>query len=264
MTLRSLTYPIIAFLAAACSMKEDRTECPCHLTVDLEEASDETGVRLICFADSMMLNDAWISPESLRYPHMEDVPRKEICIAGLQGLDGNSVDGCNVIIPKGKQADRIYLYMDRLDCSGENAWAHAEFHKNWATLEICSGSYGPVSKTLEFIITGEVCGYSLIDGKPVYGEFSCSAELADPSFMTYTVNLPRQDSENSGLYLTILNTAEDRTVLTCGLSDIFEGNGYDWEKPDLDDILLNFDKTGLDISVTVKDWKEGEDISVSI
>ena len=66
------------------------------------------------------------------------------------------------------------------------------------------------------------------------------------------------------MHLVIRNVEEGRTVLTCGLSGLLNDSGYDWEKPDLDDILLTFDKAGLDISVTVKDWKEGEDISVSI
>ncbi len=264
MTLRPITFLTAVAIAASCSMKEDRALCPCHLAVDLEEASDDAGVKLFLFAGTELISSAEVGPEDIRKPYEEDVPRQEICIAGLQGLASNVIEGRNVIIRTGSQADRIHLHSDYADCTGDRAFVRAGFHKNWASLEICAVNYGSDAGRMEFIVTGDVCGYSLTDRMPVHGDFRCAAELTDPEFQKYSVNLPRQESYGGELHLVIRNVEEGRTVLTCGLSGLLNDSGYDWEKPDLDDILLTFDKAGLDISVTVKDWKEGEDISVSI
>ena len=155
MTLRPITFLTAVAIAASCSMKEDRALCPCHLAVDLEEASDDAGVKLFLFAGTELISSAEVGPEDIRKPYEEDVPRQEICIAGLQGLASNVIEGRNVIIRTGSQADRIHLHSDYADCTGDRAFVRAGFHKNWASLEICAVNYGSDAGRMEFIVTGD-------------------------------------------------------------------------------------------------------------
>ncbi len=135
MTLRTLLLTAATALACSCSIKETRTDCPCRLTIDLSDASEENGNIIVSVRGNSELLMCEEVKASDRIKHY-DVPKSRIMISCLQGIRDCKSDGRNVYIPLGRDIDRIHTSIDSTDCRHESAYSFARFKKNWATLEI--------------------------------------------------------------------------------------------------------------------------------
>ena len=104
---------------------------------------------------------------------------------------------------------------------------------------------------------------SLLDLEAVEGNLSSSA-VYDAASLSYRLRIPRQKPGPLvlGLYDTSLPVRIPLMLLD--ISRELETRGYDWGKPDLDDIRIVIDRQAVKFSVNIVGWTSENSIHVEI
>lgn len=223
-------------LLSACSVKEDRKECPCFLTAVFDR--EFSGRLTLCGwqGTGCVFKMEGIEPNAVG----EFVTRIE---RGVYDLSASV--GYNVISP-GSECDSLYLWSSEapVDATGEELSISLDLHKQFATVFLTLDSPAAVH------VSGEVRGVELFTREPIEGEFSFDPGSEDG--LSYVFRLPRQrPGTNPGLELTL----DSEVVIPLGV--MIADAGYDWSEPSLKDIVLHLEYVGLSAQVTVLPWEEG-------
>ena len=246
----------IVTASASCSLKEDRDGCPCHLIIDLDNAVGNGNADIFIFQDGEEVLADNVVPADYPEGYRCEVRRRPASATVIQGLEESVLNGGRLVIRDGNDADRLFLYNETLQCGSETVMAAADLHKNWTTLEISlaaeAGEDSPAGN-VRIDISGGICGMDLRNGAPVRGDFQCIARLADSGFAVYAVNLPRQISSEDEILISVSRNGKE--LFSCDISEAISKTGFDWSKPDLDDIRLGLDYISASVNVEIAEWE---------
>ena len=136
--------PILLFLAtvvsiASCSIKEDRSGCPCVLTIDASDIrADE--ISIICSNTSQLLKTVLIPIET--GPILEiNVPRGHVNVATYTGNEFSKDQNDTLVIPYGKEADCIYANACQINTDAETAYTRIALNKQFARISLEFAKY---------------------------------------------------------------------------------------------------------------------------
>lgn len=247
---RSLVLCLLAL--ASCSVKEDRSDCPCLLTIDLSLCQDN--------AKQMSLK-GWNASSSLfgrkvlkkDYPDGIKimVPRGNVSYSIFTAVPSYHQTGSVISCPTGSQAEPLFAYRQTVVAAGETAYDRVELHKQHSVLNISFGlKEGDHAGISEIAVKAECNGMSTEDLSPQKGDFSARTSSDDGFF---TVLVPRQGKGA----ITLEAYAGDNKVREEDLAEILRENGYDWEAEDLDDVWIDFDLGLAECTVEINRWEEG-------
>ena len=246
----------IVTASASCSLKEDRDGCPCHLIIGLDNAVGNGNADIFIFQDGEEVLADNVVPADYPEGYRCEVRRRPASATVIQGLEESVLNGGRLVIRDGNDADRLFLYNETLQCGSETVRAAADLHKNWTTLEISlaaeAGEDSPAGN-VRIDISGGICGMDLRNGAPVRGDFQCIARLADSGFAVYAVNLPRQISSEDEILIAVSRNGKE--LFSCDISEAISRTGFDWSKPDLDDIRLRLDYISALFDVEIAEWE---------
>ena len=246
----------IVTASASCSLKEDRDGCPCHLIIGLDNAVGNGNADIFIFQDGEEVLTDNVVPADYPEGYRCEVRRRPASATVIQGLEESVLNGGRLVIRDGNDADRLFLYNETLQCGSETVRAAADLHKNWTTLEISlaaeAGEDSPAGN-VRIDISGGICGMDLRNGAPVRGDFQCIARLADSGFAVYAVNLPRQISSEDEILIAVSRNGKE--LFSCDISEAISRTGFDWSKPDLDDIRLRLDYISALFDVEIAEWE---------
>ena len=246
----------IVTASASCSLKENRDGCPCHLIIGLDNAVGNGNADIFIFQDGEEVLTDNVVPADYPEGYRCEVRRRPASATVIQGLEESVLNGGRLVIRDGNDADRLFLYNETLQCGSETVMAAADLHKNWTTLEISlaaeAGEDSPAGN-VRIDISGGICGMDLRNGAPVRGDFQCIARLADSGFAVYAVNLPRQISSEDEILIAVSRNGKE--LFTCDISEAISRTGFDWSKPDLDDIRLRLDYISALFDVEIAEWE---------
>ena len=246
----------IVTASASCSLKEDRDGCPCHLIIGLDNAVGNGNADIFIFQDGEEVLADNVVPADYPEGYRREVRRRPASATVIQGLEESVLNGGRLVIRDGNDADRLFLYNETLQCGSETVMAAADLHKNWTTLEISlaaeAGEDSPAGN-VRIDISGGICGMDLRNGAPVRGDFQCIARLADSGFAVYAVNLPRQISSEDEILIAVSRNGKE--LFSCDISEAISKTGFDWSKPDLDDIRLGLDYISASVDVEIAEWE---------
>lgn len=239
----------ILFLLSACTVKEEREDCPCILTIYMPESFLD---------DNKLLIKGWTGNETLfsdkvdirDYPEGQEkrVPKGSVEYFACSNLSNSHLDGTRIITSKGKQADRIFAYSTSLDTSSETAYDRIFLHKQFATLHITFGKkYGNDPGISDVEIDAGYNGIDILGMRPLEGDFHYNAKAQDNG---HEIRLPRQGDGRIQMKILRNSTLID----TLELDTILKENGFSWEKEDLDDIWLDFDYGRHTVTVKTEEW----------
>ena len=234
-------FPLVLalLLLSACSVKEDRSRCPCALEVALSGAPAE----VLCIGENYRESLECRRDTLLRL----EVPRSGVLVSALRGAQPQE-DG-SVRIPPGYESPPLYCDALYLETDEEAASVSLHPRKSYCALTVvCEGPPGG-GEPYWVEVKGNVNGW-LPDGTLSEGPFSCrSVPLPDGRF---TVRLPRQ--RDSFLRMDILFS--DRIVRSFALGVALERDGYDWTAPDLPDRELILRLSLTDIALDSDLWTD--------
>lgn len=253
---------VAAVILSACSVREDREECPCRVNVNLDDFAGTECRRGVLTVIGPLL-------------HLQDSVSAEDCFG--RGYDvevrrtGNSfsyVAGCGSLIlssdslycEKGSEWGEVTLGFRREHCNADMVKIRLSPRKEFCTVNFIFMGTGPDEEAGCRILVRSGCvGLSLGDGGALKGEYEAYARLSAESG-TFSVRVPRQPDD--GLAAVLLacggknDAGADEEIDTLPIGKMMEANGYDWTKESLDDVFITIDATQREISVEVKPWND--------
>lgn len=247
---------LVVLLLSACSIKEDRSRCPCHLLLDVSEVStewfDSLDVALTEGSDRMQrfpLRLSLLPPG----PVTVDVAKGRVLL-NVCALENGAVwlssSDAVMTIPPGEQCPPLYLHSVALNTDTEELTERVVLRKNFCTIHILmegTDSSQPYPFVLQ--LRGNVDGYDE-NGQPREGAFSPSVyPTADGRG---TVRVPRQKDDT----LELLMCENETPLATFALGEYLKAGGYDWTKADLEDVSVRIDCARLTLQIKIEQWSD--------
>ena len=214
----------------SCSVKEDRGDCPCYLTVDAERTVSV---------------DGWFGARSLFNVNGgfvdRQVPRGIVDIVASHG---------RFSVPEGQQMDSLFARRIPVDTDGESAYARVTLCKNFATIELDFKDEDDGRTNYDLLATGTISGVDVRSLNPVEGSFSFVPE-PNTDGRGYAFRVPRQKDET----LKLLLSKDGNIVETIDLGHLIAKTGFDWKAESLGDIAILCDLPAHTFTITVKEWE---------
>lgn len=248
-----LGWVLLSINAESCSVKENRSLCPCLLTVRIS-AVRSPPATLVCISGPVVTNRIVPGDTLFHIP----VPRGRVLALAYAGAEEipHPEEGCTA--PLGHTFPPLYLASALVEAAGDSTSVHLPLRKQFCTLSLTLEGPPGWADPYAMEVAGEVCGVSA-SGAPLPGPFRASvapvdpsvapAALDDPSPGVWAVCLPRQHPSDP-LWLDI--RMPDRVVRRFNLGALLLDAGYDWLAPDLEDLELS-----LELSVTAITFRSG-------
>ena len=256
-----------ALLLLSCSIKENRSDCPCLLRLEFPEddvsGTEERAILSVrdeggfSYTDTLVLGEIGGAYE-LR------VPRTGVQVnlwseeaSGFVGNDG-------LVIPLGDDCPYVRMFSSSVDTDCETCTETVRLAKNYCRLTVMMDE-SDMDWPFELNVCGNIDGYR-IDGSPRRGVFSHylvpSADAASGgnsgAELVRELSLPRQT--DSSLRLSVM---EDFTSLkTFALGNYINQCGYDWTAADLQDIVVRIDYACTKLNIAVGAWEHSYDVDI--
>ena len=252
---------VCAFCAAlllSCSIREDRTECPCFLTLDLAgvesaslmDAGVDSLVVTICAEDGFYAKEAFRLRDNVQ-EYSAAVPKSRVDVLVACGTGNHRFDPSGVHIPEGSECPVLYLFGETFVADAGDMRRTVSLHRNYCMLSVSmKTSFGARARPYRISLEGNVSGY-LMDGTPEEGFFNCFSSPSSDGLCR--LRIPRQLDASLRLEIDFLDTGEVRTF---PVGEYILDSGYDWKAPDLEDISLEMDFSRSSLTFTISKWKK--------
>ena len=237
-------------LLAGCSVKEDRSACPCTLVLDFSDLpvtpvmlsveGEGCSVLQIVHADTLMTLS---------------VPRTDLSVSVTGGALPDAAS--SVRIPFGEEAPPLYLYHASVSSAAEQVVLPVYLRKQFCQLTLAftgPPGYGP---PFEVEVEGFVDGWAR-DGSPLDGPFSY--RLLPGGDGMAMIRLPRQRDDSLLMHIVF----SDQVVRTFALGNFMAAASYDWSAADLEDLTLNVDVSVTSVTISTDAWTATEEIELFI
>ena len=221
----------------SCSVKENRTLCPCTLSVELRDIPGPVSVQVVA-GDHRATYTARQDTVMVIQAPKGKIRLMAVCGARLEPEE-------NLEIPYGYECPPVYLYSDLVNTLCDSTRVSVQLNKHFCTLSLKFDGPKGWGEPFWAQIRGNVNGLDR-EGQPTEGEFSCRLDAG------YTVRLPRQTPEEE-LWLDI--SMPDQVVRTFALGTYMLQAGYDWTAPDLDDLPLQIQLSITELLLQTSLWK---------
>ncbi len=242
-------------LWSGCSVREDRSDCPCRLVLDfggVDTSVVGSAELLVTSAGGFSFEDE-LDTDDLRVGVDVEVPR-EVLDVGVWSVDGRSSDrGAGLVIPVGEDCPEVYFHVSSVKAEGEMVCETVRMRKNHCVMDIRMVGLGTVPVRMG--ISGNVDGY-MPDGSPSAGVFHHEIEVEGYG----RVVLPRQ-TDNS----LMMEVYDDVGVVRrFALGEYVAESGYDWDAPDLEDITLEMDVAVTGVKLAFQGYEKTFEFEIEI
>lgn len=265
--MKKLFLPLVLGLTlTACSVKEDRTTCPCLLDVITtgafaplgESSSDEWALTLTGYAEEGMIIEECFGKEGLRDTLEYPVKKGNVVLMARLADTERPVSERYCLAPLGEQAARLYACSGRIDASGETVQFTVQPHKQFTAITLLddSGTDRPFDGRTPFV-RGRTCGLDLTTLQPVRGAFECRAEPVDnlPE-RGFRIRIPRQ--EDSSLEL-ILEAEDGGGRIRFPIGETLFAQEFTPADEEMPDYIIWFSTSGAAVRVssiiTIRPWE---------
>lgn len=254
---RVLNVGLALFLLAGC-VKEERGDCPCYLTLNLdavvEEGKFSEAVTTLTPSMDRGTDRDLVNLEKYETSGYEKKVRRELVSVSVICGQKNALfcDEDCLRFEVYAQADPIMAYAGNVLCDSDRATADVVLHKQYC--RICflkEGTDSGEEYPYRMRVTAAYNGMNIYDLSPVEGVFIADAVTGDSG--NPSVVIPRQKG-SSVLRLDIMSLDG---VVQCSidLGVYFSRMAYDWEKEDLDDVDLKIDYTKAQVEIGIIPWE---------
>lgn len=237
----------------SCSVKEDRSGCPCWADVLFKgDYCTPVTARFVDVQTGKLTREFHSivpDPDGRMYLSEGEVPRLEHEIIAFCGSGNVMVDDM-ITVPKGHEIDSVSSGCASLDTRAESAEAVVVMNRQYAGITVKVAGADDSSYPYSFRVIGNTCGITIPEGLPVPGPFDYYPRLEHGRF---TVNVPRQGDDS--LELVVIEGLFEIDRIPLGRM-ILDG-GYDWKKASLDRISVEIDYSRTSCTVLLSGWVPG-------
>ena len=250
-------------LVCSCSIKEDRTPCPCYLVLDLDPLIEAGDYRESLVSVS---SDMLISQEKIELAPYEDigyevkVPRRTIRMSVAAGVQSASWHGDTLRCEENAEADALYAWSHAQVCDDDMVYLSPKLHKQYCLVGFNILGYDDGEYEYALRLRADCNALRLYDLKPVEGNYSATVRLSNSG--SYSVRVPRQADNRLRLDILMPDRrgvyGDDDLVSTFDIGAEMAALGYDWTKEDLDDVVVTVDMVQANISVEIHEWNRSD------
>ena len=261
---RTLSVLFVFFLlAVSCDIKEERVGCPCVLSIYPDGSIDGNTYKSISndilvydFATGRKYYDGSVESDNFAggKPCKLKIPKSSVNIRGIFGVRAMKEDGPVLRIGKGLQADSVFVYSGYADCLGETASDTLDLAKQWCSVRI-TFNQNENWKVSECTLSGEWNGFDTSTLETARGSFYFEAEATGGD--SFIASVPRQ-GDNS-LSLSVAYGGDEKQYREFPVGKLIEEARFDWNKKDLDDVVILIDRAQIQVQIIIADWEKGTD-----
>lgn len=257
---------VAGHLFAACSVKEDRDDCPCRLILDFPAGcAPGNEVDLDISGNGYVIDTTIVSggvgdaddgqefSDSVEF--VEDIRKGRVVVNAWHPSGLRFRRDSGFVIAAGEECPPIWLHSFIVDAYGESVRRTVALHKNYCLLTI-SMSGDPDDVDLR--IFGNYVGYGR-NAQVLGGRFDCQMRH-DAREGDWEIRLPRQLDSSLRLLVSSGNGASK----VFAIGEYITGSGYDWDAPDLDDIEVEMDYASASVTFKIDKWTETVSFEVVI
>ena len=253
--IRSFLLPALLVLSS-CSIKEDRSGCPCLLTVDLTKVLDtgitppswwDRGLTLVLYSGDREFDRMDCRYEEARPEYEFKVPKGDVGVSGILGLSAGTLSGRAVRYPEGVESDRLFVSGQTVACYGETARAVLEMNKQFSQVEIA----GLETFDERMEVTAGSSGLDVLTCEALEGRFRFPLACGDDGLCRF--RMPRQQTDD---LMILMYDGSGRLDNSIPLGKYLTAIGYDWTAPSLADVSIRIDYVAASIQIVVGDWTE--------
>lgn len=245
----------LALLCASslsCTVKELRTDCPCLVTLDLEDCVRYQGnVRLDAWTPHLTVRDGNLDRAACGSLYELSVPRGTLTYSVSVGVPPDMSDGRELRIPADGQGAAVFAYAATLDTGCESVSDTVLLHKQFARVSVRLAGYPSYADGISLSVSSAWDGLSLETLSPLAGDLCFTPDRDYDGCWNFYVL--RQGGNGIAIELWTEDVMQDRIAL----GELLEETGYDWSAEDLDDIRVGIDRARTGISVEIEDWSQG-------
>ncbi len=214
----------------SCSVKEDRSDCPCWITVIANESTSLS---------------AWFGNQKILDNHrggLEDhtVPRGIVDLVASNGI---------FTVPEGEQMGELFAQLQHLNTNGETALTGIELQKQFATVYLDFKDEDDGRTGYDIQINGNYVGADIRTLSPVEGIFRCIPEEALER--GYMFRVPRQKDDS----LSAVLSYNGKDVETIPVGELIRKAGFDWTRQSLGDVSILADLPAHTFTITIMEWE---------
>ncbi len=259
-------------LISSCTVLEERSGCPCYLTMDLTKI--DKGIRewqlwLFTPEGEIMFKDT-IYRRAYSTPYTVQVPRNRQMQCLLWGnargatlLDETMTPATSLLKKEGVLADSLYFFSETVDTWKEDGWVRVEPRKEFATVDIYMQGWVDIEYVVELILRCDTKGF-YVNGEFYPGNVDTHMQFHNLGnyYSHFRGRILRQpDTENIRLSMLLKKKEIDGTVgeiivdKDIPIGKYLEENGYDMNKLVLEDIRMDIDYSNNNFMIKAEDWE---------
>lgn len=252
----ALSMTVLLAALCSCSVKEDRSDCPCYLEIDctglaVPAITVEGWTQRRVFGDQIRNNEFGQFHEYL-------VPRGQLWLCAIGDTGHLARDGSSFRIPEGRQMDSLFARSVLIDTQRETAAEHLRFCKQFTTVTLAFKGTEDGRDGYEIRVTGNVDGIQSPTLEPVAGPFRCVAEPDPEGGFRFRAPRQKDNTLEAAIY------SGGGYVESIPLGELVAQAGFDWSKEDLGDIRILADLPAHTFTITVMDWLGPVSMTVTI
>lgn len=246
--------PLVLALCS-CSVKEDRSVCPCELSIrPAEPLRTEGNVLVSVIQEGSVVKQGMLTRQDFESGKCRmTVPRKLSVLTVFTGITDMDAQGGRLLgIRSLHDCDEVYSCMEPADLDREQYDCTVLLHKNFARLDLLVLGMPDGG---ELSVKGSVDGYDLVNLDPNRGAFACAP---CEGLGMWSLRLPRQTDDSLLLEIAFSGV----TVYTVPVGKLIAASGYSYDEEDLRDMSVTVDLSGRDAMIRIAGWEQGESYSI--
>ena len=238
-------------LLSSCSVKSDRSDCPCWVTVVTDTDSD----CIVSFYDAYgnLQERRVLDAGQLRTgDNYTRVRRGELYVSVLEGADDMLLDGGHVVrCREGHQSGRIRCFTERASAVGDNLTVTGRLHKKHAVVTLLLVNSEEPVYPYDVSIQSSLSGMDLLSLEAVSGNFHYEPEVTPDCTAGFVIT---RQSADQPLNMFLLEKRTGVVLATIDLNTYIAKTGYSWDTEELGDVTITVDFSKSSITVFVADW----------
>lgn len=261
---------VSALVITACSIKEERMDCPCWLNLNYDSIIHTFDYKTALVT---VIGNEVVCQENVEIIPLEgvgneyQVPRRlniATCAVGHENLWWHQD---TLSVPTGLDWGKVYVDSQEVDCTSDLAHVDFNVHKEYCQINFILVGLNDASKyPFDIRVRANCNALRMRDRKPISGKYTSYAQPENTAEL-FRVHVPRQ--ENNEMTVDLLYKKADHKyekndlVKTYDIGEALDSVGYNWDKEDLDDLYITIDFVLGTFSVRILPWiEEGLDIRI--
>lgn len=247
--------------AASCSVKEDRSPCPCYINLNVDQVVQNPDYTegLV----TVMTADAIIEQKRIRLADYEGkgydvvVPRRTIHAMTAVGHEDLWWKTDTLYAATNLEWGPVMLAHETVVCDDDDKLLTMDFHKEYCRINfVLVGVVDLEDYPFDIRVRANCNALRMRDGKPIRGRYTAYANPSNTAM--YSVLVPRQEDHEMIVDLLWHSDTHDYTVndyvVTLEVGKQMQKTGYNWEKDDLDDVYVTIDVVKATVGISIRPW----------